>query len=91
MKPTDIPTSEQIVELFDEDDESIEVIECGDWTDEHKHQYRTDIVKHSPSGTFWSIDMSRSGSYWSDYEYEPSEPSASSRKRRPSPARSTRW
>lgn len=47
-----------------------EEVEIGEWTDEHKHQHKTDIYRHKPTGRLFALHNSRSGSYWSDYEYD---------------------
>ncbi|KQV99978.1 hypothetical protein [Rhizobacter sp. Root1221] len=67
-------TAEQIVELFDEDHEDLEEIEEGEWTCEYKdNEYRSDIMKHLPTDTFWRIDLGRSGSYYTEFFYEDTE------------------
>lgn len=50
--------------------ESWEVVESGDWTDCHKAESREDIVKHTPSGKFFSVDLYRTGDHWQGYETE---------------------
>ncbi len=61
----------QILEQYDSDELECEVIEEGDWVDEHKYQYKTDIIKYN--NRYYEITQNRSGSYWSDYEYGDSE------------------
>jgi hypothetical protein len=54
----------------------IEVVEEGDWEDGGKYQYLQSIIRFpewSPE-KFFSYNLTRSGSYFSDYEYDrPSE------------------
>jgi len=47
------------------------VIKKGDWIDEHKHQYQETIISYE--NKLYCICQSRSGSYWSDYEYDEPE------------------
>jgi hypothetical protein len=46
-----------------------EVIESGEWTQDHKYQLSTDIVKHAPTGRHFAIHNSRSGSHHTDWYY----------------------
>lgn len=43
--------------------------EEGDFTQDHKYQYATNIIKHIKSGRFFEVSCSRSGSYHSDWYY----------------------
>lgn len=58
-----------------------EIVDEGDWTDERKYQHKTDIVHVTDPSIgqhldipfekgYYCINQSRSGSYWSDYEYD---------------------
>lgn len=63
---------EKIKELWAEDGFwSIEeyVIEEGDWISEGKWESNRSIIKFEDK--FYCLDRSRSGSYYSDYYYEP--------------------
>lgn len=59
-----------VKELFcdDYDDSIYEVIEEGDWTQDHKYQWRTLIFKFE--GLLYSISTNRSGSPFTDWYYE---------------------
>ncbi|ALK86953.1 hypothetical protein [Yersinia phage vB_YenP_AP10] len=46
------------------------VVEDGDWTDSHKSESKTDIVKHHGSGKFFRVGFYRTGDYWQGYETE---------------------
>ena len=56
------------------------VVEEGEWINDMKWQHKTDIVKLSDNKAqfvdlpfeegFYRVIQSRSGSYWSDYEYD---------------------
>lgn len=59
---------ERPLDVLDDLDE-IECVEEGDWTTDGKYQARTNIYKHLPTGRFVAVHDSRSGSYYSDYEY----------------------
>lgn len=50
--------------------EEFELIEEGDWVQEHKFQYSESIVKHKPTDTYWGLGSSRSGSYHTDWYYD---------------------
>jgi len=55
--------------MFDEDDIDAfdEVVDSGDWIDDGKYSFREDVVKYD--GKFYKISQSRSGSYYTDYDY----------------------
>jgi hypothetical protein len=61
--------AEEIINLFQDEDDRLNIIEEGDWIDSLKWQHRTDIVQDTLNGSYWAVEHSRSGSYWSDYEY----------------------
>lgn len=71
MKPID-----ELQELLDENPwseelpEGWEVIEDGDWTDNHKSEYKSGIVKHVETGKLFRVDFYRTGDYWQGYETE---------------------
>ena len=46
-----------------------EVVEEGDWISVGKCEYQTTIILFLPTGKHFSLDWSRSGSYYSDYDY----------------------
>lgn len=55
----------RILELYAE--ELVEVIEDGNWKDGGKYSYCNAIVEHA--GKYYEIQRSRSGSYFTDYDY----------------------
>ena len=61
-------TNEEILELYDDRSKLITIIEDGDWVAEHKYQYRDVIIQFEDK--YYSINESRSGSPFSDYEYD---------------------
>lgn len=54
----------------DELPEQWEVLEDGDWCDNHKSEAKSDIIKHLPSGKIFQADFYRTGDYWQGYETE---------------------
>ena len=50
--------------------EDCELVESGDWTDSHKSESKTDIIKHTASGKFFEVDFCRTGDHWQGYETE---------------------
>lgn len=55
----------------DELDTDFEIIEgYDDWEDQGKFQTCSVIVRHKPSGLYWSLAFSRYGDHWSGYETE---------------------
>lgn len=59
----------RIYEAFDEETDDIEVIESGEW----KHKYKDYFAKESIvkfDGKYYSIVDHRSGSYYTDYNYD---------------------
>ncbi len=70
-------TEEQLKELFieetilDENEKVLyEVTETGEWTDEGKYQDCEVIFKEVSTGKHYRYFITRSGSYFSHYEYE---------------------
>lgn len=49
------------------------VVEEGDWISERKYEYASHVLKHKPTDTHWMLNCSRSGSYYTDYHYDPVE------------------
>lgn len=43
--------------------------EEGDFTQDHKYQYCTSVIKHIASGRCFVVNCSRSGSYHTDWYY----------------------
>lgn len=75
---------------FGEDDmpEGMELVEEGDWTQEHKYQYSTDIYGDG-EGNFYAVHNSRSGSYHTDWYY--GAPSVNAVKKTEKVIRVTEW
>lgn len=46
-----------------------EVIEEGEWEGE-KYMVKTNLVRHKDTGAFYHLSQSRSGSYFTDWEYD---------------------
>ena len=60
----------KIIELFEDDE--LEIIEEGDWEIEYKdHACKETIVKYEDK--YYNIIQGRSGSYYSDYEFDDEE------------------
>lgn len=52
---------------------SFEVVEKGDWVVEHKYEICDIYVKHKHTEDYFCITLCRSGSYFSDYNYDDTE------------------
>ena len=52
---------------------SFEVVEEGDWVVEHKYEICDIYVKHKHTEDYFCITLCRSGSYFSDYNYDDAE------------------
>lgn len=59
----DNPWSDELPDAFT-------VVDSGDWTDSHKSESKTDIVRHDASGLYFQIELSRTGDHWQGYETE---------------------
>lgn len=46
-----------------------EFAEEGDFTQDHKYQYCTNVIRHIESGRCFEVSCSRSGSYHTDWYY----------------------
>jgi hypothetical protein len=77
----------ELYELFEEEDESIEIVEDGEWTENGKYSYKDTIVKYQD--TYYQISESRSGSYFTDYHYN--DPDIYQVARREEPIIKTFW
>ena len=60
-------------EEHDGEHPDLELVEEGDWEQEHKDQYRSDVYRHTPTGRFVAITQNRRGAYWSDWDYGDSD------------------
>ena len=67
-------TTEEIKDIARGDDPDFVVIKAGDWINDYKdYDIREIIVQQKTTGKYFRIDQSRSGSYYSDYEYDDPE------------------
>jgi len=69
-------TKKQLKELFFEellldenDNELFEMVETEDWSDEGKYSHTFGIFKDMKTGKHYRFSISRSGSYFSYYEF----------------------
>lgn len=49
------------------------ILENGNWISNGKYQFKETVCQHTHNGKFFLVSQERSGSYYSDYEYD--EPS----------------
>lgn len=63
-------SSDDIERVFFENHEDFETIDEGEWVQEHKYQFCEVIVKQLSTERFFRMDVSRSGSYHSDWYYD---------------------
>lgn len=49
--------------------EGFELVDEGEWTQEHKYQSAEQIVKHTLTGRHFCLSRSRCGSYHTDWYY----------------------
>lgn len=47
-----------------------EVVKREEWDDEGKYSTCRLIIKHKETGKFYAFPVTRSGSYYSDYDYD---------------------
>lgn len=64
---TEATIIDKVLEIWDEDDESLKVMEKGEWISEGKYDNKETVVEYE--GKYYSICETRSGSYFSDYEH----------------------
>ncbi len=69
MSTIKVPSSEQ-KQIWREDHPDYEVVDEDDWDDQGKYQYCYPVVRHIESGKFFTFTVQRSGSYFSDYDYD---------------------
>ena len=62
-------TPEDVNDFCMDGDNEFELIEVGDFVQEHKYQNATNIYKQLSTGKMFALDISRSGSYHSDWYY----------------------
>jgi hypothetical protein len=58
---------------FEEILEGAEIVEKGYFVSDHKWEHKEDFV-FSYEGKFYSMDITRSGSYYTEYTYEYDQP-----------------
>lgn len=63
-------TVEEYDLIIDGDMEGFSTVEDEGWQVEHKYESKRVIVKHEDSGNYYALYQSRSGSYFSHYEYD---------------------
>lgn len=56
-------------QVFSADMTGWDTEEDGDFTQDHKYQHCTNVIKHLESGRCFEVSCSRSGSYHSDWYY----------------------
>ena len=49
------------------------MIEEGDWVSYGKYEHQVSIVQNNQSGKYYQYQLTRSGSYYSDYRYSHQE------------------
>ena len=59
----------EMMEEIEYGSETWEVVEEGEWTQDHKYQHKKSIVKHIPTWKFYQYELSRSGSPFTDWSY----------------------
>lgn len=62
-------TDSEMMEEVEYGSDVWEVVEDGEWTQDHKYQYKESVVKHIPTGKFYQYEVSRSGSPFTDWYY----------------------
>ena len=56
--------------IWREDDPRFEEVECEPWDDDGKYQNTIKIVRELDTGLMWSLGVTRTGSYYTDYYYQ---------------------
>lgn len=49
--------------------EDFDIVEEGDWTQDHKYQHSEGVVRHKDTNRFFRISRSRYGSYHTSWYY----------------------
>ena len=62
-------TDSEMKEEIEEGRGDWEVVEEGEWTQDHKYQHKESVVKHVPTGKCYHYEISRSGSPFTDWYY----------------------
>lgn len=56
-------------QIVEGDMDGWDIVEEGDFTQDHKYQYCTNVIRHIESGRCFEVSCSRSGSYHTDWYY----------------------
>lgn len=71
MSNTLFITESQANDIMENNNKDFRLIDEGEWEDDGKYQYRDVIFEYlAREGEYYRFTQSRSGSYFSDYEYE---------------------
>lgn len=62
-------SKDEVKQIVYEGHPTYEVVEEGDWTQDHKYQYCTIIFKDTTTDKHYEMGISRSGSYHTDWYY----------------------
>lgn len=63
-------TGEQVESLFREEYlDGFDILEQTEWTQDHKYQFSDIIIQSNFDGKIYLVNISRSGSYHSDWYY----------------------
>ena len=62
-------TDSEMMEEVEYGGDDWELVEEGEWTQDHKYQHKDSVVKHKPTGKFYHYEISRSGSPFTDWYY----------------------
>lgn len=63
-------TSQEMKDIWQEDHPDYDMVEDVEWDDQGKYQYCYPVVQHIESGKFYTFCVQRSGSYFSDYDFD---------------------
>ena len=67
--PTITISEDDATQIWDGDHEFFETFHEGEWVDKGKYQHLNIIFQRKSGGTFYRLDIGRSGSYFTDYEF----------------------
>lgn len=67
--PTKFDT-DRLLGIWRENEDQYELIEEGDWSDEGKFQSQEVVFKDILTGKHYAFGVTRSGSYFTSYEFE---------------------
>ena len=62
-------TDSEMMEEVEYGGDDWELVEDGEWSQDHKYQHKESVVKHVPTGKFYHYEISRSGSPFTDWYY----------------------